>query len=98
MMVDTTVEDSLNPILVVGGEQGHHTLVPVPLPKAKEKERANLNPDATKANLPTAPPQATAHRPMTLPTNAKKPVDIVVAITLPATAGNGRMRIRRLGS
>ncbi len=78
---DQVVEDSLNSLLVVGGEQGHHTLllVPVPRSRAKEKEKANLKPDATKANLPTAHPQATAHK-MARKSKPKKPVHIVAAI------------------
>ncbi len=106
MMVDATkekerdqvVEDSLNSLLEVEGEQGHHTLllVPVPRSKAKEKERANLKSDATKANLPTAHPQATAHK-LARKSKPKKPVHIVVAITLPATVGNDKMRKRRMG-
>ena len=95
---DQVVDDSLNLILVVGGEPEHNPLflVPVPLPKVKVKERASPTTDVTKAN-PIAQTPVTATHTKALKQNPKRPVDIAVAIILHATAGKGRMRQRRMG-
>ncbi len=95
---DQAVDGFINPTLVVGGEQDHPTTVlfPVPLTKAREKAKANSTLHATKANLPTATPPATAHR-LTHPTKPKTPAHFVAAITLPAIVGNDRMRRRKMG-
>ena len=95
---DQAVDGFLTPILVVGGEQEHPTTVlfHVPLTKAREKAKANPTLRATKANLPTATPPATGHR-LAHQTKPKTPAHFVEAITLPATAGNDRMRRRKMG-
>jgi hypothetical protein len=97
---DRVVDASLTPILVVGGDPEHHPLlliVLVPLPEVKGKERESPITDETKANPPIAQPPVTVPRTKALKPNSKRPVDIVVATILPATAGNGRMRKRKVG-
>ena len=96
---DQVVDASLNPILVEGGDPKHHPLLlaPVPLPKVKGKARANPITDETKANPTTAQPPVTVPRTKALNPKPKRPVDIVVATILPATAGKGKMRRRKMG-
>ena len=96
---DQVVDVHLKPILVVGGDTELHPLllVPVHLLKVKGKEKASPVIDATKANHPITPPPVTVPPTTALQPNPKRPVDIVAATILLATAGNGKMRRRKMG-
>ncbi len=96
---DQVVDAYLKPILVAGGDPELHPLllVPEPLLKVKGKERASPVTDETKANPPIDQPPVTVPRTTALKPNPKKPVAIVVATILLATAGKGEMRKRKMG-
>jgi hypothetical protein len=96
---DQVVDVHLKPILVVGGDTELHPLllVPVHLLKVKGKEKASPVTDAAKANPPITQPPVTVPRMTALKPNPKRPVDIVAATILLATAGNGKMRRRKMG-
>ena len=96
---DQVVDAYLTPLLVAGGDLALHPLllVPVPLLKVKGKERASPVTDATKANPPIDQTPVTVPRTTALKPNPNKPVAIVVATILLATAGKGKMKRRKMG-